>query len=421
MLNACIDSFDTTTNDLNNIECLRKGYVIVSCVPLNSYIGLTKSNLELQRTLISTKRMIVQAVPIRMVSVHLCYPNTEVYRIVGKVASMASSIWNSRTKIHFGNPIEWQYALQSYGIPIKLIPISNTGTIKLDNWKKWIKFKKYTEQQEMTLSTKTSMKTPMDSIVECPGSNDVVFRMGKSMDYHPGNVKFQNMIESQLQHHSNPFTTRTQKEAIEIEVIQNVKKEGGRFLQWESDKGWWINMSVEMYVDLNSDIDMDVSSISTMNSILTGANTDTFSDKNTNKNTYENMNVNVKRNENENVNVSLNPNNSAEYSKAETEIQSKVHNAFLDFKKKIIRAQQKQQQLQVSTSSTYVFQQQNGQKRKRSDDNNIFTTTTTTTMRSDTNNGNNSSICISFLPNMKGSACGYFFSDANDNSYDKYL
>merc|ERR1712238_316782 len=101
------------------------------------------------------------------------------------------------------------------------------------------------------------------------------------------------MIESQLQHHSDPsYATRIQKDAIEIMVIQNIKKEGGRFLKWESAKGWWINMSVEMCDDLNSDIDIDVSNISTTNSIPTGANTDTDtdSDRNTNENENENLN-----------------------------------------------------------------------------------------------------------------------------------
>ena len=236
------------------------------------------------------------------------------------------------------------------------------------------------------------------------------------MNYHPGNIKFQNMIESHLQNHSDRYTTRTQKEAIEIMVIQNIKKEGGRFLKWESDKGWWINMSVDMCVDLNLDIDMDDSNISTMNSIPTGANIDTDLDRNTNENTNENMYVNVKGNENANGNVSLNSNNSVALIKAETEILLKVHNAFLDFKKKIKRAQQKQKQLHESTNSMYVFEQQDRQKRKRSSNNDI--TTTTTTMKNDTNSGNNSSMCMPFLPNMKGSACGYFFSDTHD-SFDE--
>mmetsp|Transcript_39887 Transcript_39887/g.44550 ORF Transcript_39887/g.44550 Transcript_39887/m.44550 type:complete len:614 (-) Transcript_39887:459-2300(-) len=405
ILNTCIDSCDTTNNDFNNIESLQKGVILITYVPPNNFIASAQSNLEIHRVRLSSLARILQCVPIRIVSIHLCYPNTEAYKIKGKIFSMVSSVWNTRAKIHLGNPVEWRYALQGYGIPSKIIPLTNTGTIKLDNWKKWIKLKKYTEQQEMTVSMKTSIKTPMNSIVECPGSNDVVFRMGKSMNYHPGNIKFQNMIDSQFQHHSGPYTTRTQKEAIETEVIQNVKREGGRFLKWESDKGWWINMSVEMCVDLNSDIDMDVINISTMNSVPTGANIDTDSDRNTNENTNENVNVNVSLNSRT---------NSVEYFKAEKEIQSKVNFAFRHFKKRMIRAQQKQQQLQVSASSTYVFEQQDGQKRRRSNNSD----SATTIMGSNTNSGNNSNICMPFLPDMNGNACGYFFSSANGSSYD---
>ena len=46
------------------------------------------------------------------------------------------SVFNLRTKIHLGNPIEWHYALQGYGIPTEILPITGTGTIKIDNWKK---------------------------------------------------------------------------------------------------------------------------------------------------------------------------------------------------------------------------------------------------------------------------------------------
>jgi len=416
LLNACIDSSDTTNNDFNNIECLRKGLIIVSCVPSNSYIASTESNKEIQRVRLSSKARVTKIVPIRLACVHMCYPNTQMYRFNGRVFGLVASFLNSRTKIHLGNPVEWRYALRTYGIPTEILPVSNTGTIKLDNLKQWIKLKKYTDEQEMiemTASTKTLMEAPMYSIVECPGSNDVVFRMGKSMDYHPGNIKFQNVIESQLQYHSDPNTTKAQKDAIVIEVIQHIKKDGGRFLKWESDNGWWSNMSVEMCVDMDLDIDMNSGNTMTTNSISPSAKINTKTDTNSNKNTNENMNMKVKGNEN--VNVSLNSRtNSVEYFKAEKEIQSKVNFAFRHFKKRMIRAQQKQQQLQVSASSTYVFEQQDGQKRRRSNNSD----SATTIMGSNTNSGNNSNICMPFLPDMNGNACGYFFSSANGSSYD---
>ena len=135
LLNTCIDSCDTTHNDFSNLESLQKGVIYVTCFPLNNYISSTKSNLEIYRVRLSSCLKVIQAVSVCVVCIHLCYPNTEVSKIRGKVIGMVSSVWNSRIQIHLGNPIEWQYALQGYGIPTEIIPFTNTGTIKLDNWK----------------------------------------------------------------------------------------------------------------------------------------------------------------------------------------------------------------------------------------------------------------------------------------------
>ena len=356
--------------------------------------------------------MVAGAVPIRMVGNHLCYPNTQAYRVRGKIVGMANSVWNSRTKIHLGSPIEWRYALQAYGIPTEIIPSTDTGTIKLVNWKRWIKLKNYTECltqermiEQMTVSMKTLIKSPMNSIVECPGSNDVVFRRGKSMNYHPGNAKFQNIIESKLQQYSDPNTKQAQKKAIEIEVIQHVKKDGGRFLKWENDKGCWIDMNVQMCEDMDSNIDIDIRNMTTINYIPANSNANKI--ENTNSNT--NMNTNANEVENMNVNTNVNMNvNSAIYFDAYKEIQSKVNSAFVDFKRRMIRAQQKQQQQQVNTSSTHAFERQDGQKRQRSSSSN---TTITTTVVS--NAGSDSDRSVS---NMNGGGCGYFFCDVNDKS-----
>ena len=130
VLNACIHSFDTTNNDLNNIESLQKGVIGVA---YNKCIASAKTNLETYRRQTLSAARMVQAVPVRVICAHLCYPNTEVYKIVGKIFGMTNSVFNSRTKIHLGNSVEWQYAHQGYGIPTGIIPVTDTGTIELDN------------------------------------------------------------------------------------------------------------------------------------------------------------------------------------------------------------------------------------------------------------------------------------------------
>jgi len=379
ILNACVGGCDTTNNDFNNIECHRKGLIIISFVHLNSDT-VSKFNLKLIKDKLSAQMMIAQAIPIRMVGNHVCYPNTQAYRVRGKVVGMANSVWNSRTKIHLGNPIEWRYALQGYGIPTEIIPSTDTGTIKLDNWKKWIKLKTYSEQLYISRSesgrddgsdstsgsvsttlASTSTIKPMNSIVECPGSHDVIFRKGKTMMYHPGNVLFQNIIESRIQEHSiDPKTTYARRQAIEMEVIQQIKNDCGRFLKWEIDKGWWSNMSLDIDIDMDSTNGDRSSSI---NSVILNAN-------------------------------------SARCIEADKEIQTKVHYAFRDFKKKMMKPQQN---VQLNTSSTYAFERQDGQKRKRSSKNSC-------------SSADSGSMITSFLPNTNENVCGYFFSTADDSS-----
>jgi len=64
------------------------------------------------------------------------------------------------------------------------------------------------------------------------------------MNHHPGNVKFLNLIESNIQEHTfDPSTTQTRRTEIEKEIIREVREGGGRFLTWEIENHWWVDMS----------------------------------------------------------------------------------------------------------------------------------------------------------------------------------
>mmetsp|Transcript_26121 Transcript_26121/g.54970 ORF Transcript_26121/g.54970 Transcript_26121/m.54970 type:complete len:255 (+) Transcript_26121:470-1234(+) len=149
------------------------------------------------------------------------------------------------------------------------------------------------------------------NVIECPGSNDVVFRRGKSMTCHPGNAMFQSLIESRLEAHTE--ANQAGKLTIVLELIHTIRSvKGGRFLTWNSKFNWWMDMNMNT------------------------ANTD--------------------NNENENENDT-----ETQTAAQELNIQSKVNYAFRDFKKKMKTAQN----LQVSRSSTYAFERQDGIRRKR--------------------------------------------------------
>lgn len=130
-----------------------------------------------------------------------------------------------------GEGMELQYRLKSYGIPVDLIPITDTGNIKTTNLKQWMRLRKIVEVGMTPDGTKTNEV----SIVECPRSNDVIFRPGTSMLCHPGNVVFRGLIESKQ---DRITVKRAEKEEVALEIIREVEKSGGRFLIWDNG-GWW--------------------------------------------------------------------------------------------------------------------------------------------------------------------------------------
>ena len=186
------------------------------------------------------------------------------------------------------------------GVPIELIPSTDTGNIKSVNLKQWMNLRIHLERERqksayyssssdndsdnnggrggydsggvssssITTSSSSIVTTAttidISNIVECPLSNDVIFRRGKTLNFHPGNVKFQNLIESHIQEHSiDPNTSLIRRKEIVTEVMNEVcnnsksktksknKSEsesghsgcgygygvhGGRFLTWNMEK-----------------------------------------------------------------------------------------------------------------------------------------------------------------------------------------
>ena len=301
------------------------------------------------------------------------------------------------------------------GIPIELIPSTDTGNIKSVNLKQWIKLRMHLEREEQVAAQKMMIhnknnnnkksisclyssdssdngsgssggsgggdyfaKIPntKNTIVECPLSNDVIFRRGKAMqNIHLGNLKFQNLIEAHMYEHTIDLdTSPLRRIEIEIELMNEVRKkiettngcDSGRFLTWDVEKSWWLVMQ------------------------------------------------------------------------SDDEIQKKIHYAFRDFRKKMLKQQQQQKKVQRISSSNLnsIFVRQDGrQKKKRCNDsgsannNNTGNSCSGSSSGGDNYNGNssdsddNNNICNIPMPcslpstnNNNNGACGYFFS-TDDGSY----
>jgi hypothetical protein len=138
-----------------------------------------------------------------------------------------------------GDPIEIQYNLSGYGIPSDQLPVTDSGNVKTKNLNQWIRVRKVFEG---TASAGENQRQRMSqSIIECPGSNDVIFRLGQAYLCHPGNVHFRGLIESKLDDH-NAATSSEAKVNITWWIIEQVEQNGGRFLTWDNN-GWWKQMT----------------------------------------------------------------------------------------------------------------------------------------------------------------------------------
>ena len=129
-----------------------------------------------------------------------------------------------------GETIELQYALQSFGIPCELIPVTATGNTKTAYHRQWIRLRKALDIARQKENGEDA------SIIELPRCTDIIFRTGKSLTCHKGNSMFQNVIESKMQQHAT--ASQLEKKAITMEIIEDIKRMNGRFLQWD-ERGWW--------------------------------------------------------------------------------------------------------------------------------------------------------------------------------------
>ena len=86
--------------------------------------------------------------------------------------------------------MELSYILQGYGIPTETIPITFSGTVKVQAIKQWMRLRAYLEEPIYQNSAE------LESIVECPYNTDIVFRQGTSILAHVGNQSFRGLIVS---------------------------------------------------------------------------------------------------------------------------------------------------------------------------------------------------------------------------------
>lgn len=201
--------------------------------------------------------MVFRWAPIRIVAYHLCTPaNVPFFQVLRSVFAITlGGSRLSRLKFHSGEPVELRYQISGYGIPVDLLPLTPTGNVKVSYLRHWIRLRATVEEADLDApcpqnrhqgehehehasNGTNSYKTHgVFTMIECPGSLDVVFRPGRPVMNHPGNVAFRSLIESMSKTHET--ATQTKKSTIVKGVVDEIKTKGGRFLVWDEKHGCW--------------------------------------------------------------------------------------------------------------------------------------------------------------------------------------
>jgi len=222
-------------------------------------------------------KRVYENLPVRTCSIHMCLPDTPFYQMMKSIMILTMSTYRKRMKFHVGETIELRYSLKGYGIPVELVPLTDTGNVKTSYLKQWMKVRRilevrkmaeeqqrfqeqlhYQQQQESsfddlfnddtdttsinTMTSTLSMPSPqqpLEAIIECPRSHDVVFRSGTSMACHPGNVRFRCLIE--LKHEDAYLISSTTQAELAEQLIHEITMNGGRFLKWDNH-GYWTGL-----------------------------------------------------------------------------------------------------------------------------------------------------------------------------------
>jgi len=172
------------------------------------------------------------ALPVRLASFQHYFPqDTPFFRSLAALYAFTMEARHRKFyKVFFGKQMELRYKLSGFGVPVEMLPVSHTGTVKTASHSSWINV-----QRTQLLNQENCDGI---EIVECPRSEDVVFKKGAGSRYHPGNLYFRALVESAADNHQQ--ATKKKKVDITLQIVENIEKINGRFLEWSKPRKIWI-------------------------------------------------------------------------------------------------------------------------------------------------------------------------------------
>jgi hypothetical protein len=213
-----------------DVETQRKGMVF--CIWPEGTKTLIISDVEEQR---SVSKM-MSALPIRVSAAHICLPKEPTSQFLQALLVLAMpKDERTRTRIHLGRPVECRYSLMTFGLPVKDLPLTDSGRIKNKFQLSWMKTRQ-AKEEAFQLGLRFGG-------IEVPLRSDVLFCNGGQKFLNPGNTAFRALLEERREQYT--YAKNSEKRAIIADIIQQVGIMKGRFLLWDTKENWWEELPLD--------------------------------------------------------------------------------------------------------------------------------------------------------------------------------
>ena len=174
----------------------------------------------------------LSAMPCRPCGFHVCYNNELIRPFLAFLHMVTSKERKLRERMHFGSPLEVQYALCTFGINMRDAGFSDES-FGPEYINKFMEERRRIEANEKEEQDREEAAT---GVILHPGPIDVLCGRGRPYQDFPGNIRVGKLVDEHV-----PLYLETQerlaKTMIAIGIVQQVQREGGRFLTRRQD-GW---------------------------------------------------------------------------------------------------------------------------------------------------------------------------------------
>lgn len=209
---------------LKDVETQKRGIV---AIPYNVGPSHTKD-----RQAVWKNALLVSVLPIRFTGVHYCYDDEKLRAVFFVAMVVFEKAARIRSRFHLGTDMEVIYTLMTFGIPNEALPVSFSGSLRLENHHDFIR-RMRKEDDESKISSSNGNVVVRRIIV--PSQFDVLLGRGKPLQKYSGNINYHYVIGGYHDHYEE--ASKQEKTELAMTIVNKIHSRGGRFLK-QDDGGW---------------------------------------------------------------------------------------------------------------------------------------------------------------------------------------